>query len=176
MIRRLSCAAVTALVVTGLVRPLLTVQAEETIDADVAVLTGTVQLSPVVALVGGGGAFTFSSSMCEVVSASGGAPAPSGCSANASGDYGNIVCGTGNATGSGSLSENGGETYTSPLFTIQFFSGVGVLSGLAEETDSSGTTSRPLSGVVVLIPTPAVPPLGDCVENFTAEADLATTA
>jgi hypothetical protein len=160
---------------------------DETADADIVVVEGPASVLPSVALVGGGGAFGFASSVCGLASAEGpgtdsGEPLPDAeagdlCTVGASGQYGNIVCGTGVAAGSGTITEWGGsDNYTVTGFTASFFAGVGVLSGVVTESDADGSGDiQPIYGLVLLVPQ-APPPVGACVSQFTAVAALATDA
>jgi hypothetical protein len=163
---------------------------DETVDGDVAVMEGVATLQPGLAVIGGFGSWSFASGLaCVVVSASGtggeagertpDVEASHSCSATASGQYFNVVCGTGVAGGSGSMSEGeGSDTYTASAFDIAFFAGVGVLQGQATESEADGggaAGAQPLYGLVVLVPD-AVPPADQCTDSFAAVADIATTA
>lgn len=102
------------------------------------------------------------------------APPPSasvGCQINASGSYSNIVCGTGTATGSATLTANppaiegvGASVDVTVNFDILFVGGVGVVTGAT----SAGTLGV-VAGVVVLTPlgSSVPPPAGSCVSSFT---------
>jgi hypothetical protein len=113
----------------------------------VAVFTGfTTSLSPPVQQVGGSGSYAFQSSKCEEA-----APAKA-CSISSSGTYTNIVCGTGSASGTATLSPDG-KTFS---YHITLVAGLGVLTGGA-------------TGLVDIVPTG----LGKgkaCVTHFTIAA------
>lgn len=121
---------------------------------------------------GGCGAFTFSSSACAGVSQS---VPPSlseigTCSATASGNFKNIICGTGSASGSVTITGNESATAT---FNIIFVGTIGVLRGGSTDTsgDEAGESDDQLVGVVQLGPAQGGGPLPDgppdCTSAFT---------
>jgi hypothetical protein len=138
-------------------------------DADAAVLLGETTTLTQVQLVGGSGSYTFDTTHFEgqaghcvgVVSTDGPEVAAS-CSIGSTGGYTNIVCGTGTASGSVTLSEaDGSDTYG---IGIIFVAGLGVVT-------SPGLPAVPnggLVGVVQLLPSvdaPVASPPG-CVNAF----------
>jgi hypothetical protein len=163
---------------------------DEAVDADAAVVSGPASVAPAVGIVGGTGGFSFGSTSCVMASASGtvaegGETTPdvdvtaTACSASAVGSYLNIVCGTGIALGTGTLTEGGGsDSYTVQNFGVLFVAGVGYLSGQATESEADGggaAGAQPVYGVVVLVPL-LPPPSQGCVVQFTATAVLLTSA
>jgi len=189
MTRRCSLATITAAVAAVFtITPALAFPSDETVDADAAVVEGTANVG-VLQFVGGSGSFGFISQVCVVASTSGldGEPGEQGpdveasqfCSAQASGVYNNIVCGTGTAAGTGTLDEGAGSDVYDASFNIAFLAGVGVLAGNATETEGGVTVGsslpRNLAGLVVLAAQLPGPQNG-CTVQFTAVADLVTTA
>lgn len=120
-------------------------------DNDVAVFVGqTTGLTPVQA-VGGTGTYQFSSIACAGVSTDTVGDVGT-CSITSNGSYSNIVCGTGGANGSATVTENtdgGTDTFS---YGITFASGVGVITGGA-------------TGVVVIVPSGTGAP-ASCVTSF----------
>ena len=122
------------------------------------------------------GTYSFNSSnaggACEGASI-GTTPAVGGCVINSpTGSYNNIICGTGSARDAGAtVSESDGDVYNT-AYSINFVSGVGVITGSATASDGG---SGPEAGVVVIIPT-----AGNCintdVSTFTAVGAALTTA
>jgi len=172
------------------------VTAEELVDTDTAMLGGTASATPPVQLVGGGGSFTYASSVandnvCAMESANApatgenepplpgvlDAEATTTCSAAASGTYASQACGTGVIAGSGTLSEgSGSDAYTITTFTVDFFAGVGALVGLATESEVDGGGPSPVTGLVTMTPLPQVqiPPV--CAATFLVTAMVVTDA
>ena len=146
---RLLCVlGIVASVVTMAATP-KTANADSDVDAHVWE-SNTTCLSPAVPLVGGVGTFCISSTICINFS-SDDVPPVGGCHMTASGTYTNTVCGTGSASGSASLTEDGfgGETVS---FGVVLIAGVGVVTGGAD-------------GVVVLVPTGTGAP-ANCATGF----------
>lgn len=114
----------------------------------------TTSLTPV-AVQGGGGAYTFNSLLCVgayVNSTSAGA-----CVITSSGTYSNIVCGTGSASGSATVTWTGpiGSGSETVSYGITFVAGVGVMTGGAD-------------GAVVIVATGSgLPDTSQCVTQFT---------
>jgi hypothetical protein len=195
MTRTCLLAAVTATVaLAAAAQPVLALPPDETLDFDVAVLSGPAAVSPSVDLVGGNGNFTFNSASglggCALLSASGtgseageaamDVEATRTCSVSALGSYVNVVCGTGVAWGSGTITEGSGSDTYAVTFQVMFVAGTGYLTGVVTESESDGdgaAGAQPLYGVVNLVPleTPP-PPVGQCTNKFTAAVTLATTA
>jgi len=191
MTRRFCLAFIPAMLASILATATTTL-AEETGDADTAAFVGTALVFPAVGFAGGGGNFSFASSTCTLASASGlggeaGEPTPdaelpptSTCSVNASGTYANIVCGTGIAAGTGSLTEGAGSDSYAAQFSIFFTAGVGTLLGVATESEPDGggvAGAQPVVGTAVLIPeVDPLPPAGMCFDQFTVAVSLTTTA
>jgi hypothetical protein len=161
---------------------------DETADGDVAVLVGSASVGDL-QFIEGSGNFTFASTACAVASLSGtdgeaGEPGPDLeasrlCSAQATGVYNNIVCGTGFVNGTGSLDEGATSDSYSASFHIDVLAGVGVLTGTASETENGSSTTPPsqpnLAGLVALAP--QLPgPANACTIQFTAAVALVTTA
>jgi len=127
-------------------------------------------------LVGCGGTFNFSSLACAGASDNGpenlppGSPElPSTCNVTASGNFANLVCGTGEASGTAAVT-GGGESQ-SIAFGIVFVATVGIVTGNANDTSGDGTADPAdyVVGVVDLGPPTAanVPSVGDCTNGFT---------
>lgn len=118
----------------------------------------TGSLVPPVQAVGGGGSFTFASKTCEAVDTDHG---PQACTITASGTYTNIVCGTGTANGTATVT-SAGETETIS-FSITFVGGQGKLTGTTSDGDAA-------NGYVNITPTG-----GNCasgVTQFTASGEV----
>jgi len=140
----------------------------QSVDVDATVFAGaTGSLSPAVPLTGGSGTFSFSSTAClgasVAVNADGGDnDAEVGlCLIVSTGSYSNIACGTGNVTGTSTVTSttvivslDGGEN-GSVNYSILFVAGVGVLTGTANDGDTT-------VGVVDIVPTG-----GNCVTGVT---------
>lgn len=171
------------------------VQAEEVVDADLAVVVGTATATPPIQLTFGGGSFSFSSTVCAMSSVNAPPeatetepPLPgvldaepnATCTAMASGSYGNLVCGTGIAAGSGTLTEgSGSDTYSIVEFEVSFFAGVGLLAGEAYESESDGgglAGQSRIAGEVDIVPVPPLPGAPACASNLDVAALLATDA
>jgi hypothetical protein len=130
--------------------------------ADVDTVDFTGSAAATVAWVGGSGTFTFSSNECEMASP----PEVGVCAMNAAGTFTNIVCGTGTASGTASLTgPDGTETIT---FTITFSDGQGVVTGNAAEPDGNGT----VSGWVDIAPNSPQAPPGVCTFGFSVIGHL----
>lgn len=133
-------------------------------DADAAVFAGATGTITTVPLIGPSnpdpGSYTFSSSLCAGVSADTDAEVGT-CAISSSGTYHSVVCGTGTADGTstitgGSIAVPGPEATLSGPYHIQFVAGVGLLTG-SESADGDVTV-----GVVDIIPTG-----GNCVQGVT---------
>jgi len=151
----------------------------QSLDVDSTVFAGaTGSLNPPVPLTGGSGTFAFSSIACAgasvAVNADGGdTDAEAGlCVIVSSGSYSSIACGTGNVSGTSTVTSttavslDGGENGT-VTFNILFIAGVGVLTGTANDGDTT-------VGVVDIIPTG-----GNCltgVQQFNAQGAAASVA
>jgi hypothetical protein len=131
-------------------------------------LGGEPDSPPAVDLVGCGGQFNFTSSICEGVSDGDlGAPEVGGCVVTATGQFQNLVCGTG--TVQGTVTITGNDPYTG-TFGIIFAATVGVVTG--NLTDGSDGSVDYLVGLVQLGPPTNIPPqtppdTGDCTTQFT---------
>ncbi|MGI8609331.1 MAG: hypothetical protein ACR2MY_08920 [Candidatus Dormibacteria bacterium] len=132
-----------------------------------------------VLLVGGGGTFGFNSGTCALMSDVDSTTEPAGsevdthCSVTASGSFANIVCGTGTADGSASISSTDGSALIS--FHIVFAGGVGTITGSGTESD--GGTGLVVAGTVQIAPDAGgSPPV--CTNGFTVTtvATLSETA
>jgi hypothetical protein len=139
---------------------------EAPVFSDAVAISGCVNVSPAVQLVGGGGSFTgpvtcnppynVVPNVCEIVSDPD-LPAVEGpfdClpGLSFSGTYTNIVCGTGSASGTANLPE-ADETYHI-TFLVQFVAGQGVFVGDAPTDDGWDI----FTGPVDIIPTAPFPP------------------
>jgi hypothetical protein len=134
-------------------------------DVDVAVFVGaTTQLTPV-HVSGGSGTFTFTSSVCVGLSSDTVPPEVGTCAISATGGYNNVVCGTGNASGTANITEPDGSA-TSASFGIIFVAGVGIISPVATPLGGGGEAV----GVVDLQPTSnGLPDTNQCVNSFEVE-------
>jgi hypothetical protein len=127
-----------------------------------------------VCLVGGSGHYTFTSNLCVGVSDT---DVSAACTVSASGPFQNIVCGTGGAQGTATVTEPpapdepNGET-DNVTFGIIFVGGVGVVTGNAGLSQGDNTAPLPppfedFIGVVTLTPGPqGDPTLNQCVSGF----------
>jgi hypothetical protein len=118
--------------------------------------------------------FNTNGGACEGVDVNVGVPAVGGCSVTSSGNFTNIVCGTGQVTAgsTATITESDGDVYSADIAII-FVAGLGVEHGTA--TDTTGGGSGPTVGVVQIAPTDIqshVPPSvnGTCTDGFTVEA------
>jgi len=123
---------------------------EVPVASDVAAFGFTGTAAANVAAVGGSGTYSFAGSTlaCDVASDPGDAsdlPSLHDCSQNitSNGSFTNIVCGTGTATGSTTLTPEPGESATIH-YTIVFVGGVGVL--VADPTTSTWTGEAAVVG------------------------------
>jgi len=115
---------------------------------------------------GGGGTYAFTTGTLlgqgvgpKICIEAGSGGANTSCTINSTGAYVNVVCGTGLASGSATVT--GTPNITISSYDIAFVAGVGVLAG----------TTTPLgavAGVVDITPadTGGTPPTGPCVHNF----------
>jgi hypothetical protein len=103
--------------------------------------------------------------------------APASCSISSSGNFTNIVCGTGLAVGTATLAEAGSDTYNFS-YTIVFVAGVGVLAGTATEVGGDVAPGA-VAGVVQITPTALETgniPGGECTPGFTVSSVSVTNA
>jgi len=148
----------------------------QSVDVDAVVFAGaTGSLTPSVQLSGGTGSFTFGSIACAAasvaVNADGDTPdaEAEACVIAASGTYANMICGTGTADGSATITGTIGVELenTTVNFHIMFTAGVGILTGTAGDGDMA-------IGVVDIIPSG-----GNCVtgvSQFLASGAAASVA
>ena len=141
--------------------------------------------SDTVQFVGGSGGFTFSTSAplgcTEVVKAT---TAPSvavlqSCTITAAGTFINVVCGTGLAGGTATVSD--AQQTLSVNFVIVFVGGVGLLlPGAVPLPTSPGASAATTAGVVVITPnslqTPGTNPSATCTFGFTVNSVSALAA
>jgi len=129
----------------------------------------TTSLSPPIQYVGGSGSFTFASDVCAALGQdAGGFPAANAtCAVTASGVYDNIVCGTGQI--SGTLSVRGIETYNGS-FSITLVAGQAFgLATLVDVVSGVGT----VAGVVgTLTGNPVLSVVGACLTGISFLASL----
>ena len=169
-----ACAGVAA--VTPFVMP-MSVSAS---TVAVAVFSGS--SSDTVQFVGGSGGFTFSTSAplgCTEVIKVNEPPIPpavslaQACTISAAGNFMNIVCGTGLAGGTATVSD---ATQTITVnFVIVFVGGVGLLlPGAVPLPTSPGASAALTAGVVVITPnslqTPGTNPSATCTFGFTVNS------
>jgi hypothetical protein len=144
-------------------------------DVDVVTFSGTAVASPAIPLIGGDGTYTFSTSSNGIGGTPGqclGASADTDialgttsgdadiapCTITSSGTYHSIVCGTGTAGGTATITEGGdgvaGNKNPSDVYdvtySIQFVAGIGVLTGNA--TERGDVEASPVVGIVALDP------------------------
>lgn len=125
-------------------------------------------------LIGGTGNYSAVSSICTIVSTEDGtAPTPEegGCTLTTSGTYQNIVCGTGTAAGTLTVSSSlDTDDSFSATYTAAFVGFHGQLAGVVTTGADAGAQ---LAGTVDLaIVVPPVPPVGDCALTLQFEANL----
>ena len=130
-------------------------------DTDVLAFVGaTTSLWPV-QLVGGTGAYEFSTIACAGVSTDTTPPEAALCSITSAGNYVNTVCGTGTADSTSTTVNEPDGADTTVSYHIQFVSGIGILTG----PGAGPVNGVPPVAAVVLVPTgPGTPP--NCVTSF----------
>lgn len=134
-------------------------------DVDAVVFAGATGTITTVPLIGPSnpdpGSYTFGSAICAGASVD---TAPAGAQAGtcviaSSGTFHNIVCGTGSAAGTATVSAGGllpsAEQTETITYSITFVAGVGLLTGSSSDGDTT-------AGVVSIIPTG-----GNCVQGVT---------
>jgi hypothetical protein len=154
-------------------------------DAGVAVFsapTSHLDTVPPAPTTGGTGHYTFgaggltpAANLCVGVSTTGGAGAP--CNLKSNGHYVNTICGTGAAYGDSGASDTtlttGSAAYNNIQYTINFFAGVGVITGTANGPAGAGS----VAGVVQILPTGGgCAPSQGGVSTFTANGVVITNA
>ncbi|GAC1575406.1 MAG: hypothetical protein NVS3B24_04000 [Candidatus Dormibacteria bacterium] len=155
--------AFTAVAAFGLMSVALPVSAAaETVPVDHVSCAGQglATVSPPIATVGGSGTYNFTGPGVCVAS---GDPSDAGTmvgTISSGGTFNNIVCGTGTATGTASVTI-AGETYT-VSYTITFVGGQGTFTSVSL-TDSDGSSGGTGGGNAHIVPTG-----GDCVTGVTA--------
>lgn len=160
--------------------------------SDLAVFTGNAPIGATstpcpgaVCWVGGTGPYNFASTICayasdvEVPADAGavaeltGGLATNGCTVNpAGGNFDNVVCGTGFADGTATITANlGGDLgeTTTVAYSIVFAGTVGIITGTANESDSgqSWIAGAVQIRAIVTPPTPGAPGQGACTTTFT---------
>jgi len=145
---------------TGLAAVALSILPAAAANPEVAVFSGSANAA--VLLSGGGGTFSFSTGAplgCTAVDPDDGVVAS--CTINASGSFTNIVCGTGSASGTATISDpsDGGVTVT---FSITFVAGVGVLTGSAQ--------GGPVAGAVLITANSPQTDGVHCTNGFTVNS------
>jgi hypothetical protein len=133
-----------------------------------------------IAVVGGHGTYNFSTSASSAIPVTctvedtdrdgdGGA-----CSITSNGTYTNVVCGTGLASGSATITNNANPSISVSIgYTIVFAAGLGVIEGSAAESDGG---SGPVLGVVDIRPEGTGGTSGVCTTGFSVIGVGFTTA
>jgi hypothetical protein len=133
----------------------------------------TVAAPAYVCIVGGTGGYSFASNTCVGVSDT---EVSAACTVSSTGRYQNIVCGTGGAQGTATITE--ADETDNVTYGIIFVGGVGVVAGNAGPSigDPAGNFED-FAGVVLLLLNPGTqgnPALNQCVDGFQiASADVA---
>jgi hypothetical protein len=121
---------------------------------------------------GGGGPFSFATSAplgCTAAGVVNNAPVAGACTISASGSFTNVVCGTGTAAGTATVTTSAGAVTVN--FQIVFAGTVGVLlPGTVPPTGAATAGVVQITANNPQIPNPAAPGDGVCTTGFTVSS------
>jgi len=125
--------------------------------------TGAATPTPAVGLTGGSGTYTFSGpAHCTGSGEDDGNIVAQAVTISSSGDYSNIVCGTGGVTNGVSTVTLGDDTWT-VNYKITFAGGQGALTGTASDSSDGDSGTLTVAGTASIVPTG-----GNCASGVTA--------